>query len=255
MEHGMTLEDEQVRAKPGEGLPKWDQSKQQYAQRIGYCFDAAKRRIRKVCNLGKNFHAACARAIELRTGWDEVVANWSTRRPKALGPLAAYDWSKPVWLEQWMLAESEKFYDDVQLLTQQALVKHRRVEDEADQLSGQKAEEHLTAATKLDDQAVARYLARKALVTVSAESPFGTKASVEEITLLEAKDRYLKVTKARIGRGGGKGLKVRSYNTIFKNLHLVLGLTIAKKKAKVEGRDPIDPALRLLSKSYAGGWN
>jgi len=105
----MAHQNTQTRAGYGEGLPQWDQSKQQYTKQIGYCFDDNKKRIRKVWNLGKDYLSACEAAIALRKLWEIIVVeNWQTFRKNAEGLLPGYDWSKPVWQEAWMAEKATK---------------------------------------------------------------------------------------------------------------------------------------------------
>jgi hypothetical protein len=96
----------ETRAGHGDGLPPLEPSKQQYTQRIGYCFNAKRQRVRKMWNLGKDYLDACTQGIALRKTSDSVVVKqiWPTFSEDVRRVLPDYDWSKPVWPEPWMLA-------------------------------------------------------------------------------------------------------------------------------------------------------
>jgi hypothetical protein len=240
---------DQGRAKRGEGLPQWDNSKQQYTQQIGYCFDGRKRRVRKAWNLGKDWHEACAQAIDHRRAWTVVAEQvWPDLRPQVERALPDYEWSKPVWLEDWMITEGRRVHGDVARRLQEAQVKAAALAQEVEEVSGGIAAKRLKSAIEVDPATIAKYLAQQGLVVVPAHLPLGSiGGSGEDVTIAKAKDRYLAAEKARVGRGGGKGIKARSYNIKFKNLHLVLGLTTAKGEPHVTGRTPIDTGRSLRS--------
>jgi hypothetical protein len=255
MECGMSQEtSEEKRASHRDGLPHFDDSKQQYTQKIGYSLNRkSKQRTRKTWNLGSDYHAACEAAITLRKTWDQIVVRqiWTDFSRQAQKMLPKYDWSKPVWPEEWMLVEGMRVKDALIDQVRQAQKQLESVSREFVEVGERVATQRIQSATELDPEIIEKYLAKKGLVAVPSNSPLGAPANVEEIAITEAKNRYLSQEKARIGRGGGKGIKVRTYNAKRKNLNLVLGLTTAKSEPHVIGRTPIDVTrmLRCIQKA------
>ena len=238
-----------TRAKHGEGLPKWDESKQQFSQHIGYSFNEDRKRVRRQWNFGKDFREACARSSEAWKAWAGVKNEvWPSVRPHFEVMLPDYDWSRPVWPEKWMLTECNLRLEDLQSQVQQKLAESQSLDRQIQEVSGRIAAKRLRSATEFDPDAIAKFLAERGLVATPVETPSPAAVPVEVVSIADAKDVYLAGQKGRIGRAGGKGLKVRTYNTKSKNLHLALGLPTAKTaKPRVLGRSPIDTTRMLTS--------
>ena len=102
----------------------------------------------------------------------------------------------------------------------------------------------LHSAEELDPDAVAKYLAGKVLSSLLPPhlSP--------RLKMSRSSPRRTITFPAKGGasdRGGGKGIKVRSFNTRTKNLHLAMGLSTAKNKPRVTERKPLDAGRTIRS--------
>jgi len=93
-----------ITAQPTEPLadfarPKWDATKKQFTQYIGYRMDQqAKKRKRRPINFGNKDTSAIWRSVAKQNEWNQIVQDWSQISTKLATALKDYDWSKPVWV-------------------------------------------------------------------------------------------------------------------------------------------------------------
>lgn len=217
--------------------PHWDSAASQWTQHIGYHLNTEGQRTRTRFRFGPDEPEAAARSLLKQRQWEQLKVLWPAHYRKFQEFVPEHDWTKPVWLD----------HPQTSLLLKQRAAVCDEAEGRTKALLTEAAEQRLNVLrTVVGDD---RHLIDQLLATWGERRVRANETTpLENLSIAEAKDRFLEARRKRVGIAGRKGIQPNTFNGIRTTLHCALGIPLGQQPKVI--RRPLDLTKRLSSLSF-----